>query len=152
VGFKKIIQNKWVKIPYLVIVHGFAGYGLFLLAVYFAMKFNLTNEAGAIDPNNRYFQEMHDKYNQNFKVDSVTIMKNRYEVLNRILLLNDFFPQNAETIRKVFETTKDEKLALRMLDAVDLHLANNKSYQEEKAKVLEKSKKDPDIENICGIN
>lgn len=150
-GFKKIIQNKWVKIPYLVIVHGFAGYGLFLLAVYFAMKFNLTNESGAIDPNNRYFQDMHDKYNQNFKIDSVTIMKNRYEVLNRILLLNDFFPQNAETIRKVFETTKDEKLALKMLDAVDLHLANNSTYQKEKVKVLEKSNKTPILNGLSAI-
>jgi hypothetical protein len=141
VGFKKFIQNKWVKIPYLIIVHGFAGYGFFLLAVYFAMKLNLTNETGAIDPNNRYFQEMHDKYNQNFKIDSVTIMKNRYEVLNRIILLNDFFPQNAETIRKIYESTKDEELALKMLDAVDLHLANNETYQKEKAKVLERSHK-----------
>lgn len=150
-GIKNFIQRKWVKIPYLIIVHGLAGYGLFLLAVYFAMKFNLTNEAGAIDPNNRYFQDMHDKYNQNFKIDSVSIMKNRYEVLNRILLLNDFFPQNAETIRKVYETTKDEKLALRMLDAVDLHLIKNKAYQEEKAKVLEKSKKDPVVNGLSAF-
>jgi hypothetical protein len=150
-GFKKFIQHKWVKIPYLIIVHGFAAYGFFLLAVYFAMKFNLTNEAGAIDPNNRYFQDMHDKYNQNFKIDSVTIMKNRYEVLNRILLLNDYFPLNAETIRKVYESTKDEKLALRMLDAVDLHLANNKAYQKEKAKVLEKSQKEPVVNGLTAF-
>ncbi len=115
------------------------------------MKFNLTNEAGAIDPNNRYFQDMHDKYNQNFKIDSVSIMKNRYEVLNRILLLNDYFPLNAETIRKVYETTKDEKLALRMLDAVDLHLANNKAYQDAKAIVLEKSQKDPIVNGLTAF-
>ncbi len=150
-GFKKVIQSKWVRIPYFVVVHGLAAYGLFLLAVYFAMKFNLTNEAGAIDPNNRYFQEMDGKYNQNFKVDSISVAKNRYEVLNRIILLNDFFPQNAETIRKVYETTKNEKLALQMLDAVDLHLQQNKTYQDQKIKVIAKSKKDPIVNGLSAI-
>ncbi len=100
----------------------------FLTMTYFAMKFKLTNESGSIDANNRYFQEMHDKYNQSFKVDSVSMMRHRYEVLNRILVLNDYYPKNAQYILEAYQNSKDEKIALQMLDAVDLRLKDNEEY------------------------
>jgi len=150
-SFKSFIRSKWIRIPYLVLLYAFAIYGFFLVAVYFAMKFNLTNEEGAIDENNRYFQEMADKYNQNFRVDSISVMKNRYEILNRIVLLNEYFPQNAETIRKIYETTKDEKLALKMLDAVDLRLMNNKKYNQEKAQILSRIKSNKEATGLTAF-
>jgi hypothetical protein len=77
---------------------------------------------------------MHDKYDQSFKVDSVSMIKHRFEVLNRIMLVNDFYPKNANYILSVYTANKDEKLALRMLDAVDLQLKKNKAYRKAKAK------------------
>lgn len=124
------LRKKWFKIPYTILLYGFAAYGFILTGTYFAVKFNWTNEGGSIDENNRYFSEMHDKYDQSFKVDSVSMIKHRFEVLNRIMLVNEFYPKNANYILSVYNANKDEKLALRMLDAVDLQLLKkNKSYR-----------------------
>lgn len=110
-------------------VFGFALIGFFLTGSYAAIKLGWTNEAGSVDPNNRHFQAMHDKYNQGFKVDSVQMVHNRYEALNRIIVLNDFYPKNAHYILSVLEQKGDEREVLRMLDAVDLQLKDNQSYQ-----------------------
>ena len=112
---RKIIQSKWFKIPYNISLYGFSAYGFFLTFTYLAMKFQWTNDSGMIDDNNRYFQEMHDKYNQSFKVDSVSMVKHRYEALNRIMVLNQFHPKNAEYILKTLFKTNDERIALKML-------------------------------------
>lgn len=133
-------KKKWFRIPYLTVVYGFAAYGFILSAAYLAVKFNWTNESGSIDKNNRYFQEMHDKYNQSFQVDSISMLKNRYEVLNRVMVLNDFYPKNAQHILSVYESNKDERLALRMLDAVDLRLQHNRAYQKALGKLQAKLK------------
>ncbi|MFY7991371.1 MAG: hypothetical protein ACOVO3_11605 [Fluviicola sp.] len=126
---KRFFASKWVRIPYTIVLYGFAVYGFFLTFTYFAMKFGWTKDGGNIDQNNRYFQEMHDKYNQNFKVDSVSMAKHRYELMERILVLNNFYPKNAQQILQVYAEKRDEKLALQMLDAVDLRLRSNQAYR-----------------------
>lgn len=126
---RKIIQSKWFKIPYNTCLYGFSAYGFFLTFTYLAMKFQWTNDSGMIDDNNRYFQEMHDKYNQSFKVDSVSMVKYRYEALNRIMVLNEFYPKNAQYILNTYLSNHDEKITLQMLDAVDLRLLKNKVYR-----------------------
>jgi hypothetical protein len=122
-------RSKWVKIPYKIVLYTFAIYGFFLIGTYFAMKFQWTNDGGMVDSNNRYFQDMHDKYNQSFKVDSVSVVKYRYEALNRIMVVNEFNPTNANYILTTLMKTQDEKLALQMLDAVDLRLMKNQEYR-----------------------
>lgn len=107
---------------------GFALIGFFLTGTYAAIRLGWTNESGMIDSNNRYFQEMSDKYNQSFHVDSTTMVKNRFEALNRIVLLNEYYPTNAKYIMEVFQKSGDEKEVLRMLDAVDLQLKDNAAY------------------------
>lgn len=126
---KRFFRSKWVKIPLYFFTIVFALIGFFLTGSYAAIKFGWTDEAGNVDANNRYFQEMHNKYNQGFEVDSVTIVKNRYEALNRIVVLNDYYPKNAEYILNVFRENGDEREVLRMLDAVDLQLKDDKAYQ-----------------------
>lgn len=133
----RVRSSKWFKIPYRIVLYGFAAYGCFLTLVYFAMKFNWTREGGSVDSNNRYFQEMSDKYNQDFKVDSASMVKHRLEVLNRIVLLNDYHPTNAQHILEAYQTTKDEKLALQMLDMVDLRMQKNKAYMRALKKITE---------------
>ncbi len=127
---KRFFKSKWVRIPYTIVLYGFAVYGFFLTFTFFAMKFGWTKDGGNIDQNNRYFQEMHDKYNQNFRIDSVSMAKHRYEVMERILVLNNFYPKNAQQILQVYTEKRDEKLALQMLDAVDLRLRSNQAYRQ----------------------
>lgn len=136
---KRLYANKWFKIPYLVLLYSFAIYGFFLASVYIAMRFRLTQEAGQIDENNRYFQRMSDKYNLSFRVDSTYYTKKRFEVLDRILLLNEYYPKNASNILDVYKQTSDERLALKMLDAVDLRLSSNSEYMS-KTRKLEQQK------------
>lgn len=126
---KRIFQSKWFKIPYYTLLYGFAAFGFFLVAAYFAVKFKWTNESGSIDANSRYFQEIHDKYNQGFKVDSITMVKQQYEALNRIIVLNEYYPKNAQYILSVLKGGADELEVLRMLDAVDLQLKEDQNYQ-----------------------
>lgn len=125
----KFFKNKWFRIPYTIILYGFSLYGLFLTVAYFAIKFEWTKDKGMIDVNNRYFQEMSDKYNQSFRVDSVSMQKYRYEALNRIIILNEFYPLNAKYILDAWIINQDEKLTLQMLDAVDLKMKSNQDYQ-----------------------
>jgi hypothetical protein len=130
-----------VKIPYTVFLYAFAFYGFFLTATYLAVKFKWTNNEGMIDENNRYFQDMHNKYNQSFRVDSVSMQQHRYEALNRIMVLNQFHPKNAEYILKTLFKTNDERIALKMLDAVDLRLRKNKKYRAALAEMRSKRRK-----------
>jgi hypothetical protein len=139
---KKILKSKWFRIPYFTVIYTLALYGAFLLLTYFAMLFNWTREAGKVDSNNRYFASMHEKYNQNFQVDSVSVVKHRYEILERILLLNDYHPVNAQYIFQTYQKTQDEKIALQMLDAVDMRLQKNKSYQKKKRERENAARKD----------
>lgn len=136
---RKILRSKWVRVPYRITLYSFAIYGAFLTLTYLAMKFKWTNDAGMIDANNRYFQEMHDKYNQNFKVDSVSMQKHKYEVLNRIIVLNEFYPVNAQYVLSAYQKTQDERLALQMLDAVDLRLQKDRKYQRALQKMKDKA-------------
>lgn len=135
---RKILRSKWVRVPYRITLYSFALYGAFLTLTYLAMKFKWTNDAGMVDANNRYFQEMHDKYNQNFKVDSVSMQKHKYEVLNRIIVLNEFYPVNAQYVLSAYQKTQDERLALQMLDAVDLRLQKDRKYQRALQKMKDK--------------
>jgi len=125
----KFFKNKWFRIPYTILLYAFSIYGFFLTVSYFAMKYEWTKDEGMIDSNNRYFQNMDSKYNQSYKLDSISIKKNRYKALNRIILLNEFYPLNAKYILDAYTRNQDEKLALQMLDAVDLKLKSNNEYK-----------------------
>ena len=136
---KRFFQSKWFKIPYNLALYGFAGYGVILVGVFLALKFRITDDKGLVDDNNRYFQQMHDKYNQNFKVDSASLVKYRNEILERINLVNAYYPKNARTILEAWAKSKSEKTALQMLSAVDLKLKDNKSYQHRLKEILAKN-------------
>ncbi len=135
---KKIWNNKWFKIPFNILLYGFAAYGFFLVVTYFAMKFQWTKTSGMVDANNRYYQSMHDKYNQGFKVDSISREKHKDELASRLMVLNEYYPLNAEYISSVYKDTKDERLALQMLDLVDLRLQKNKEYVADKKEMMKK--------------
>jgi hypothetical protein len=139
---RAFFQKKWIKIPYQITLYSFAIYGFFLVGTYFAMKFKLTNDAGLVDVNNRYYQQIHDKYNQSFKIDSSNIVQYRSEILGRINLLNEYYPKNASDIMDAWVSSKDEKLALQMLSAIDLKLKDKKSYQKALQRIIANRKLD----------
>jgi len=133
---RAFFQKKWIKIPYQITLYSFAVYGFFLVGTYVAMKYKLTNDAGLVDVNNRYYQQIHDKYNQSFKIDSSNIVQYRSEILGRINLLNEYYPKNASDIMDAWVSSKDEKLALQMLSAIDLKLKDKKSYQKALQRII----------------
>lgn len=139
---RAFFQKKWIKIPYQITLYSFAIYGFFLVGTYFAMKFKLTNDAGLVDVNTRYYQQIHDKYNQSFKIDSSNIVQYRSEILGRINLLNEYYPKNASDIMDAWVSSKDEKLALQMLSAIDLKLKDKKSYQKALQRIIANRKLD----------
>jgi hypothetical protein len=139
---RAFFQKKWIKIPYQITLYSFAIYGFFLAGTYFAMKFKLTNDAGLVDVNTRYYQQIHDKYNQSFKIDSSNIVQYRSEILGRIHLLNEYYPKNASDIMDAWVSSKDEKLALQMLSAIDLKLKDKKSYQKALQRIIANRKLD----------
>ena len=92
---------------------------------------------------------MHDKYNQNFRLDSASLIAYRNEILQRINLVNEFYPKNARTILDAWAQSKSEKTALQMLAAVDLKLKDNKAYQRKLRTLLAKNG-DSDRHHIVG--
>ncbi|MEN9973810.1 MAG: hypothetical protein RIS20_2157 [Bacteroidota bacterium] len=149
---RAFFQKKWIKIPYLIALYGFAFYGFFLVGTYLAMKFNFTNDSGAVDVNNRYYQQIHDKYNQSFKIDSSNTAFYRNEILSRIHLLNEYYPKNANAIMDAWTSSKDDKLALQMLAAVDLKLMKNKAYQEQLQAIINKKKMSDKASNLSAFD
>ena len=145
---RSFFQKKWVKIPYQIALYSFAIYGFFLVGTYLAMKFKLTNDAGSVDVNNRYYQQIHDKYNQSFKIDSSNVAYYRNEILSRIHLLNEYFPKNANDIMDAWTNSKDDKLALQMLAAIDLKMKDNKGYQKELQEIIAKKKTSAKASNL----
>jgi len=129
-----------VRIPYKVCLFIFAAIGFFLTVSYAAIQLGLTNEDGIVDSNNRYYHEMHDKYNQDFKIDSTTMVKRRFEAMERIVILNEFYPTNAKYVLSVLQKGADETEVLRMLDAIDIQLKDNDGYSTAVAEWKSKSK------------
>lgn len=142
---KRFFKSKWFKIPFFTLTFAFAAIGFFLTVSYAAIQFGWTKEGGIVDSNNRYFQEMQDKYNQDFKVDSVTMVQKRYEAMERIIVLNEYYPKNAEYILSVLQNGTDSYEVIRMLDAVDLQLKDNKTYQKALSKIKFNSKRVKEI-------
>ena len=110
------------------IVLGFAAYGAFLAAAHVMLTQGWTTESGVIDANSAYYEDLHTKYGSAFATDSASVRKHRYEVLDRIMLLSMYRPVNAEHIMRAYMQSGDERIALRMLDAVDRYMQSVPEY------------------------
>lgn len=148
---KRFFKSKWFKIPFYALTFAFAAIGFFLTVSYAAIQMGWTKEGGIVDSNNRYFQEMQDKYNQDFKVDSATMVQKRYEAMERIIVLNEFYPQNAQYILSVLQKGTDSYEVIRMLDAVDLQLKENKSYQKALSKIKFNAKRTKEVTTLSAF-
>ncbi len=125
---KKFFKSKWFRIPFFTLMTIFALIGAFFTFSFLAIQFRLTDESGGIDINNRYYSEIKDKYNQSFENIKDTSKYDNLEALNRIILLNKYYPKNAQFILHAYKNSENPNEILRMLDAADIHLKENKEY------------------------
>lgn len=134
----RFFKSKWFKIPFYTGTFAFAAVGFFLTVSYMAIQFRWTDDAGSIDSNSRYFEKIHAKYADQPTQDSLTTLNNRYQALDRIVLLKEYYPTNAQYILNALQNGTAETEVLLMLDAIDIQLKKNKSYQRKKSKILYK--------------
>lgn len=123
--------RKFFKISYLTVIHGLAIFGAFLIVTALAVKFKWTNTSGTSDVNNRYFNELADKYGQDQAMDSASLVWQQDQFFQKLGILAKYKPVDARRIYASFEQTQDITIGLRMLDAASLMLKDNKSYQKE---------------------
>jgi hypothetical protein len=138
---RKIWQSKWFRYPFWTGVFSFAAIGFFLSASFVAIKFRLTDEKGSVDVNNRYFEGMENKYNQAYKLNTEQLKALHFESLDRILLLKKFYPKNAQFILDAWKASKNEVEVKRMIDAVDIQLKSNRTYQKQLQQLRRKKQK-----------
>jgi hypothetical protein len=108
----------------------FAAIGFMLMAGFIAVRFGLTKSAGAIDLNDRYFQKVARKdiaRQAGFGQEPSGADMGR--ILHRLAVLGDTYPKNAELILANLRQNGDLSQADRMMDAVDLRMADDAAYQ-----------------------
>lgn len=137
---KKIFKSRWFKIPFYTIFTALALIGAFFTLSFLAIHFRLTDEEGGVDVNNRYFNEIKDKYNQSFQSAKDTSKRENLDFLERIAILNKYHPKNAQFILQAYRKSSNVIETFRMLDAVDIYLKENKAYNEEVAAFYAKKK------------
>jgi hypothetical protein len=128
-------MRKFFRYSYFSVIHVLAAMALFFIFTALAVKFKWTNDSGSVDTNNRYFSDMADKYNLGFKTDSVKLAKDEFLMFNNLGLLAKYYPENAKTILDAYHMSGDVYVALRMLDAANLKMKDNRAYQDELAKI-----------------
>ncbi len=134
-------MKKALKICYNILLYGFAIAGFGLVMSYVAIQFKWTNQKGSVDQNSRYLHEIDQKYSNSSASNSKkSEMDDRFEVFQRIELLNQFYPVNAEYIVHALENGDTITEIKRMLDAVDLVLKEDVKYQKAISKINKESK------------
>lgn len=111
---------------------GFAGIftliGLILTIAFFAVKFHLTDDPGVVDFNDRYFQEIKNKYGQGTNEDNKAANISEARLLHNISVLSEYYPSNAYFIQNAYYKSHNLKEAMHMIEAVDLYLQDNADY------------------------
>ena len=139
---KKPLIKRVFKYTYLSVIHVLAITSLFLMFTALAVKFKWSNEKGNVDVNNRYFQQIADKYGKDMKIDAENIAKEQSLIMQRIGVLAKYQPNDANTIQEAFAKTGSIEIASRMLDAALILLKDNKKFNEEYNKLESKANKE----------
>jgi len=114
---------------------GFAGIfaliGLGLTVGFFAVKFHMTNDPGVVDLNDRYFQEIKDKYGRGTDGDNSKVDLSEAKLLHNLSVLSKYYPTNAYYIQNAYFESHNLKEAQRMLEAVDMYMQQDLEYNKE---------------------
>lgn len=127
---KGIVRNwfRYFSVGFIVV---FALIGLFLTTAFFAVKLHVTDDPGAVDYNDRYFQELKDKYGQSNTNDSSTVNSREATFFHNVLVLNKYYPENSLFILNAYLKSRNLAEAERMIGAVNLYMQDNKGYNAE---------------------
>ena len=109
----------------------FALIGLFLTTAFFAVKLHVTDDPGAVDYNDRYFQELKDKYGQSHSDDTSKINSREAQFFHNVLVLNKYYPENSLFILNAYLKSRNLSEAERMVGAVNMYMQDNKVYNSE---------------------
>ena len=127
---KGVLRN-WLKYFSVGFIVVFALIGLFLTTAFFAVKLHVTDDPGAVDYNDRYFQELKDKYGQSKTNDSSAVNNREATFFHNVLVLNKYYPENSLYILNAYLKSRNLAEAERMVGAVNLYMQDNKGYNSE---------------------
>ena len=125
-GFRKALRYLGIGI-----VAFFSIIGMALTTAFFAVKFHMTDDPGVVDLNDRYFQEIKEKYGKGYDVESKTASYSEAKFLNDLSILSKFYPTNAFFIQNAYFKSHNLKEAQHMLQAVNLYMQDNEAYHAE---------------------
>jgi hypothetical protein len=128
-GFQKVLK---FGVRTAVVI--FAIIGFFLTTAFLAVKFHFTDDRGAIDFNDRYFQEIKNEYGKVTDQKNIDFDQEQARFLHHLFVLSRYYPENSGYILNAYNSSHNLVEAKRMLDATDLHLQDNEQY---KAEVLD---------------
>jgi hypothetical protein len=128
---KKGIFTRILRYSIYVFIGLFTLIGLFLTTAFLAIKFHLTNDPGAVDFNDRYFQEISNKYGHHTELDSTAYNAQESEFFHNVLVLNKYYPENSIYILNAYLKSHNLDEARQMIAAVNLHMQDNADYQKE---------------------
>jgi hypothetical protein len=143
--------RKWLKYFSVGFVVVFALIGLFLTTAFLAVKLHVTDDPGAVDYNDRYFQELKDKYGQSSTNDSSTVNTREASFFHNVLVLNKYYPENSLYILNAYLKSRNLAEAERMVGAVNLHMQDNKGYNSEIHEFEMKNAKDGSKRNSGSV-
>ena len=109
----------------------FALIGLFLTAGFFAVKFHLTDDNGTVDLNDRYFQELKDKYGHATDKKKGEINYDEAKLLHHLFILSKYYPENSSYILNAYTKSHNITEAWRMFEAVNMQMIDNEDFQRE---------------------
>jgi hypothetical protein len=131
-GFRKILKYLGIGVTGF-----FALIGLGLTLGFFAVKFHLTNDPGVVDLNDRYFQEIKDKYGRGTNTADTAVDFSEARFLHNLSVLGKYYPANAYYIQNAYYQSHNLKEAQRMIEAVNIHMQDNAEYHAEVANFVE---------------
>ena len=133
------------------IVGFFALIGLVLTMAFFAVKFHLTNDPGVVDLNDRYFQDIKDKYGRSSDNATVQIDFSEARLLHNLSVLGKYYPANAYYIQNAYFKSHNLKEAQQMIQAVNLHMQDNAEYHAEVKKFEENNIPKQEVANTGSV-
>ncbi len=125
---KRLLKNKFLRYTVIVLVLLFAAEGFILTVSYFAIKMHIFNDPGAVDFNDRYFQDI-------AKADELTKNDTTHNNIPRITkfyqnlnILNYYYPHNAMQLNKAYLMHENIWVAEKMFSAVRLELIDSTEF------------------------
>ena len=125
---KKQLWKRILKYSYYITIHALALIASFLIITSLAVKFKVTNDAGSVDVNNRYFEEIVNRYGNVSIKDSADIAKDEYIMFQKLSVIANYYPVNAKIINNAYVKEKNVYTALRMIDAISINAKDNKNF------------------------